>query len=132
VIFYLVFDEHDSIPVLPQNFSVCIIKHVLLCCVLYFCVGKLHIGAGEMQWHWQWEGTLCCHAEPLPIGTKGYLHEHCAGTSNCASVTFVIYSNKHCVEYMYYIITVDNALQCVINCNVHWIMSVLQNLEGRD
>ena len=41
------FDKRDCIPVLPQNFCVCLFKYIILCSVLYFSVGKVARGDGE-------------------------------------------------------------------------------------
>jgi hypothetical protein len=36
-----VFDKDDYVPVLPQNFSPCLLKYILLRYVLYFSVGEV-------------------------------------------------------------------------------------------
>jgi hypothetical protein len=42
-----VFVKHDCIPVLEQNFYVCLFKYIILCSVLHFSVGKVTSGQGE-------------------------------------------------------------------------------------
>jgi hypothetical protein len=41
---YLVFHKGDCIPVLPQNLSVCLLKYIIQCYVLYFSVGNVTRG----------------------------------------------------------------------------------------
>jgi hypothetical protein len=44
---YLTFHKRACIPSLPQNVSVCLFKYIILCSVLYLCVGKVTRGEGE-------------------------------------------------------------------------------------
>jgi hypothetical protein len=67
-----------------------------------------------------------CHGEPFPSGSKGYLPHHCPGISKSVSIVF-INENRHCMKYVHFVITVDNALHCIIKCVANQIISRLQN-----
>jgi len=63
------FDKDDCVPFLPQNFSPCPLKYILLHYVLYLSVGEVTRVEGKNTGI-KGERTLCRHGESFLTGSE--------------------------------------------------------------